>query len=79
MQFGWWRITDPEDLKALLAVLHPRGIREQALQKQIQKHLDYITQACIENKDGRHLKEISALLLSYAKSFFYLKAYFSMS
>ncbi|KAI5935580.1 Bromodomain adjacent to zinc finger domain protein 2B [Manis javanica] len=51
MQFGWWRITDPEDLKALLEVLHPRGIREQALQKQIQKHLDYITQACIENKD----------------------------
>ncbi|XP_057349894.1 bromodomain adjacent to zinc finger domain protein 2B-like [Manis pentadactyla] len=27
------------------------GIREKALQKQIQKHLDYITQACIENKD----------------------------
>ncbi|XP_073081265.1 bromodomain adjacent to zinc finger domain protein 2B-like isoform X1 [Manis javanica] len=51
MQFGWWRITDPEDLKALLAVLHPRGIREQALHKQIQKHLDSITQACIENKD----------------------------
>ncbi|XP_057349919.1 bromodomain adjacent to zinc finger domain protein 2B-like [Manis pentadactyla] len=51
MQFGWWRITDPEDLKALLKVLHPRGIREKALQKQIQKHLDYITQACIENKD----------------------------
>ncbi|XP_057349899.1 bromodomain adjacent to zinc finger domain protein 2B-like [Manis pentadactyla] len=51
MQFGWWRITDPEHLKALLKVLHPRGIREKALQKQIQKHLDYITQACIENKD----------------------------
>ncbi|KAI5936189.1 Bromodomain adjacent to zinc finger domain protein 2B [Manis javanica] len=51
MQFGWWRIADPEDLKALLEVLHPRGIREQALQKQIQKHLDSITQACIENKD----------------------------
>ncbi|XP_057349891.1 bromodomain adjacent to zinc finger domain protein 2B-like [Manis pentadactyla] len=51
MQFGWWSITDPEDLKALLKVLHPRGIREKALQKQIQKHLDYITQACIENKD----------------------------
>ncbi|XP_057349898.1 bromodomain adjacent to zinc finger domain protein 2B-like [Manis pentadactyla] len=51
MQFGWWSITDAEDLKALLKVLHPRGIREKALQKQIQKHLDYITQACIENKD----------------------------
>nr|XP_023398681.1 bromodomain adjacent to zinc finger domain protein 2B isoform X10 [Loxodonta africana] len=51
MQFGWWRIIDPEDLKALLKVLHLRGIREKALQKQIQKHLDYISQACIKNKD----------------------------
>ncbi|XP_057601060.1 bromodomain adjacent to zinc finger domain protein 2B isoform X17 [Hippopotamus amphibius kiboko] len=51
MQFGWWRIIDPEDLKALLKVLHLRGIREKTLQKQIQKHLDYITQACIKNKD----------------------------
>lgn len=56
MQFGWWRIIDPEDLKALLKVLHLRGIREKALQKQIQKHLDYITQACIKNKDGMYLK-----------------------
>uniref|UniRef100_A0A2I3T6J5 Bromodomain adjacent to zinc finger domain protein 2B n=1 Tax=Pan troglodytes TaxID=9598 RepID=A0A2I3T6J5_PANTR len=51
MQFGWWRIIDPEDLKALLKVLHLRGIREKSLQKQIQKHLDYITQACLKNKD----------------------------
>uniref|UniRef100_A0A8C3XW01 Bromodomain adjacent to zinc finger domain protein 2B n=1 Tax=Chelydra serpentina TaxID=8475 RepID=A0A8C3XW01_CHESE len=51
MQFGWWRIIDPEDLKALLKVLHLRGIREKALQKQIQKHMDYITLACIKNKD----------------------------
>ncbi|XP_051479871.1 bromodomain adjacent to zinc finger domain protein 2B isoform X13 [Apus apus] len=51
MQYGWWRITDPEDLKSLLKVLHLRGIREKALQKQIQKHLDYITVACIKNKD----------------------------
>ncbi|XP_060113155.1 bromodomain adjacent to zinc finger domain protein 2B isoform X12 [Heteronotia binoei] len=51
MQFGWWRIIDPEDLKALLKVLHLRGIREKALQKQIQKHMDYITLACLKNKD----------------------------
>ncbi|XP_043380854.1 bromodomain adjacent to zinc finger domain protein 2B isoform X27 [Chelonia mydas] len=51
MQFGWWRIIDPEDLKALLKVLHLRGIREKALQKQIQKHMDYITLACMKNKD----------------------------
>ncbi|NXE13024.1 BAZ2B protein, partial [Lophotis ruficrista] len=51
MQYGWWRITDPEDLKSLLKVLHLRGIREKALQKQIQKHMDYITLACIRNKE----------------------------
>ncbi|XP_056392062.1 bromodomain adjacent to zinc finger domain protein 2B isoform X8 [Hyla sarda] len=51
MQFGWWRITDIEDLKSLLKVLNVRGIREKSLQKQIQKHLDYITQACLRNKD----------------------------
>uniref|UniRef100_A0A8D2Q7H0 Bromodomain adjacent to zinc finger domain protein 2B n=1 Tax=Varanus komodoensis TaxID=61221 RepID=A0A8D2Q7H0_VARKO len=52
MQFGWWRIIDPEDLKALLKVLHLRGIREKALQKQIQKHMDYIILACLKNKDA---------------------------
>ncbi|KAM8934507.1 bromodomain adjacent to zinc finger domain protein 2B isoform 3-T3 [Pelodytes ibericus] len=52
MQFGWWKITDLEDLKSLLKVLHLRGIREKSLQKQIQKHLDYITQTCLKNKDA---------------------------
>ncbi|XP_018408653.1 PREDICTED: bromodomain adjacent to zinc finger domain protein 2B isoform X5 [Nanorana parkeri] len=52
MQFGWWRITDPEDLKSLLKVLNLRGIREKSLQKQIQKHLDYITLACLRNKEA---------------------------
>jgi hypothetical protein len=61
MQFGWWRIIDPEDLKTLLKVLHLRGIREKALQKQIQKHLDYITQACIKNKDGMYLRNFCSL------------------
>ncbi|XP_068101782.1 bromodomain adjacent to zinc finger domain protein 2B isoform X5 [Hyperolius riggenbachi] len=51
MQFGWWRITDLDDLKSLLKVLHSRGIREKSLQKQIQKHLDFITQACLKNKE----------------------------
>ncbi|XP_018094294.1 bromodomain adjacent to zinc finger domain protein 2B isoform X6 [Xenopus laevis] len=51
MQLGWWRVTDPEDLKSLLKVLHLRGIREKSLQKQIQKHLEYITQTCMKTKD----------------------------
>lgn len=59
MQFGWWRITDPEDLKFLLKVLNLRGIREKSLQKQIQKHLDYITQACLRNKDRQDHGELT--------------------
>ncbi|XP_075036900.1 bromodomain adjacent to zinc finger domain protein 2B isoform X7 [Mixophyes fleayi] len=51
MLFGWWRITDLEDLKSLLKVLNLRGIREKSLQKQVQKHLDYITQTCLKHKD----------------------------
>ncbi|XP_051867496.1 bromodomain adjacent to zinc finger domain protein 2B isoform X4 [Pristis pectinata] len=51
MQRGWWRIIDPEELKTLFKVLHLRGIREKALQKQLQKHMDYISQACIRSKD----------------------------
>ncbi|KAM4626751.1 bromodomain adjacent to zinc finger domain protein 2B isoform 2-T4 [Discoglossus pictus] len=56
MQFGWWRITDLEDLKSLLKVLHLRGIREKTLQKQIQKHLDYITHGCLRNKDAAFIE-----------------------
>ncbi|XP_063285717.1 bromodomain adjacent to zinc finger domain protein 2B isoform X4 [Pelobates fuscus] len=52
MRYGWWRITDLEDLKSLLKVLHLRGIREKSLQKQVQKHFDYITQSCLKNKDA---------------------------
>ncbi|XP_033868769.3 bromodomain adjacent to zinc finger domain protein 2B-like isoform X5 [Acipenser ruthenus] len=51
MQTGWWRVTDAEELRTLAKVLHLRGIREKALQKQIQKHMDYISQACSKNRD----------------------------
>ncbi|XP_041119302.1 bromodomain adjacent to zinc finger domain protein 2B-like isoform X4 [Polyodon spathula] len=51
MQTGWWRVTDAEELRTLVKVLHLRGIREKALQKQIQKHMDYISQACSKNRD----------------------------
>ncbi|XP_066544381.1 bromodomain adjacent to zinc finger domain protein 2B isoform X6 [Amia ocellicauda] len=51
MLTGWWRVTDAEELRALVKVLHLRGIREKALQKQIQKHVDYISQACAKSKD----------------------------
>ncbi|XP_022241135.1 bromodomain adjacent to zinc finger domain protein 2B-like isoform X2 [Limulus polyphemus] len=48
---GWWRITDSEQLKALLNALHPRGIRERLLQKQFQKYYSY---ACSSFTQGQN-------------------------
>ncbi|XP_069762046.1 bromodomain adjacent to zinc finger domain protein 2A-like isoform X2 [Narcine bancroftii] len=50
MQNGWWHIGSLEELNCLLKALHPRGIREKGLQKQILKHMDYINQACSREK-----------------------------
>lgn len=55
MLTGWWKVSDMEELRALAKALHSRGVREKALQKQIQKHMEYIAQACAKNRDGEHL------------------------
>ncbi|XP_038217570.1 bromodomain adjacent to zinc finger domain protein 2B-like [Zerene cesonia] len=36
---GWWRITDPEQMKAVLDALHPRGVRERELHASLVQHL----------------------------------------
>ncbi|XP_042308193.1 bromodomain adjacent to zinc finger domain protein 2A isoform X2 [Sceloporus undulatus] len=46
MQNGWWWLQDPEELEALVQVLHPRGIREKALHKHLIKHKDYLREVC---------------------------------
>ncbi|XP_058869174.1 bromodomain adjacent to zinc finger domain protein 2A-like isoform X2 [Acipenser ruthenus] len=51
MTRGWWWIKDPEELKALLQVLHPRGIREKALHKHLSKHLEYLSEVCTRPKN----------------------------
>ncbi|CAJ1079290.1 bromodomain adjacent to zinc finger domain protein 2B isoform X1 [Xyrichtys novacula] len=51
MLCGWWRVSDMEDLHSLVKALHSRGIREKALQKQLQKHMEYMTQLCTSTKD----------------------------
>lgn len=51
MLLGWWKVTDVEQLQALMKSLHSRGIRERALHKQIQKSMDLITQTCNKNKE----------------------------
>ncbi|KAJ8352241.1 hypothetical protein SKAU_G00237170 [Synaphobranchus kaupii] len=49
---GWWKVADMEELRTLVKALHCRGLREKALQKQIQKHMECIAQACAKNKDA---------------------------
>uniref|UniRef100_A0A673HHM4 Bromodomain adjacent to zinc finger domain protein 2B-like n=1 Tax=Sinocyclocheilus rhinocerous TaxID=307959 RepID=A0A673HHM4_9TELE len=51
MLLGWWKVTDMEELKALVNALHSRGIRERALQKQLQKSMELITQTCNKNRE----------------------------
>ncbi len=41
-----------EELHSLVKALHSRGAREKVLQKQIQKHMEYMTQLCGNSKDG---------------------------
>ncbi|XP_034042145.1 bromodomain adjacent to zinc finger domain protein 2B [Thalassophryne amazonica] len=49
---GWWRVSDMDELHSLMEALHTRGIRERVLQKQFQKHMEYVTQFCSNSKDA---------------------------
>ena len=48
-QFGWWRITDAQQLKSILPVLHERGTRERLLHKHLTKHFQYACNSCRNN------------------------------
>ncbi|MCJ8732668.1 hypothetical protein PDJAM_G00213940 [Pangasius djambal] len=52
MLTGWWKVSSTEELSQIVSACHPRGIRERVLQKQIQKHMEYLTQVCAKNKDA---------------------------
>lgn len=52
MLCGWWMVSDMEELRRLVKALNSRGIREKVLQKQIQKHMEFMTQLCANSKDG---------------------------
>lgn len=53
MLTGWWRVSDIDELRALVSALHSRGIREKALQRQMQKYMEIIPQVCTKHKDGK--------------------------
>ncbi|XP_067020719.1 bromodomain adjacent to zinc finger domain protein 2B-like isoform X4 [Acropora muricata] len=46
LQHGWWRITEPSQLKEIIKLLHTRGIREKILQKNCQKYSEYANSSC---------------------------------
>lgn len=50
-----------EELHSLVKALHSRGIREKVLQKQIQKHMEYMTHLCDSSKDGGSTFPLSSL------------------
>lgn len=52
MLCGWWTTSNVEETQSLIKALHSRGIRERVLQKQIQKHLEYIDQVSQDSTDG---------------------------
>ncbi|XP_056134339.1 bromodomain adjacent to zinc finger domain protein 2B isoform X3 [Lampris incognitus] len=51
MLTGWWRVSDIEELRALVNTLHSRGIREKGLQRQMQKYTEIIPQVCTKYRD----------------------------
>ncbi|XP_048580130.1 bromodomain adjacent to zinc finger domain protein 2B isoform X2 [Nematostella vectensis] len=46
VQHGWWRLTEPSNIKELVKACHSRGIREKMLQKNFQKYSEYISSSC---------------------------------
>ncbi|KAI3356190.1 hypothetical protein L3Q82_017448, partial [Scortum barcoo] len=58
MLCGWWRVSDTKELHSLVKALHSRGTRERVLQKQIQKHMEFMTQLCATSKDAIDMAEL---------------------
>ncbi|XP_053338631.1 bromodomain adjacent to zinc finger domain protein 2A isoform X2 [Clarias gariepinus] len=67
---GWWWIRKPAELTAILTALHPRGIREKVLCKNLTKHMEFLTAYCTQPMTDPifHLKmEDDRALLEVAK------------
>lgn len=52
---GWWWIRKPEELTAILTALHPRGIRERVLLKNLTKHMEFLTECCTQPMAGESI------------------------
>ena len=53
---GWWKIFEEEHVRTMHRNLHPRGIREKSLQKNLQKCLEHACSSCDqENKESKEI------------------------
>lgn len=64
MLTGWWRVSDIEELRALVSTLHSRGAREKGLQRQMQKYIEIIPQVCTKHRDGECLNTSSQYIIT---------------
>lgn len=65
MQRGWWRLSNPDTVKELMASLNMRGVRERLLQKALERQLDYINQ--LSTKQKKNCKKCSSRMAFFPK------------
>ncbi|KAK2166953.1 hypothetical protein LSH36_33g07044 [Paralvinella palmiformis] len=62
MQQSWWKINEVDTLKELMRRLHLRGIRERALQKNIERFMDLACQSITKGKkEGTYMRLLCVL------------------
>ncbi|XP_048001811.1 bromodomain adjacent to zinc finger domain protein 2A-like [Leguminivora glycinivorella] len=66
LRHGWWRITDPDQLKELIDALHPRGARERELQASLVQNTPTINNKLYIDKGDASCTELSITPLDRA-------------
>ncbi|XP_072937483.1 uncharacterized protein [Epargyreus clarus] len=59
LRHGWWRITEPDQMKAFLEALHPRGVRERELHASLTQHLPTLNNKLYIEKGDVLLTQLS--------------------
>lgn len=65
MTRGWWRITNPDQVKQYIDSLHPRGVREKELSRMLTRFLDFAKESCLKvNEQNQTHKKIKVSTIS---------------
>ncbi|XP_022816872.1 bromodomain adjacent to zinc finger domain protein 2B isoform X5 [Spodoptera litura] len=59
LRYGWWRITEPDQLRDLMDALHPRGVRERELHAALSSHLPVVNNTPYLDKGDLTATELS--------------------